>query len=156
MDDVGKIILGPSTEAIGSVKITDGTETATVNNEDFLETSPEHSLKGKAMRYGTATATAAHATLLTVTAGKTFYLLSATLSVYSTNNDSYAIMYLESSEKRILAINTNITATYKTGFTDHAELAFPHPIPLAAGQRVRIFSAGGATVANGTCIGWEE
>ncbi len=140
----------------GFAKITDGTETASVNTNNQLETSPEHSLKGKTILFGTGIAIGGHATLLTVTAGKTFYLLAATLSAYATVDDVYAVMYMESTTKRLMEIYSNITPTYKTSFSEHAELTFPHPIPLAATLSVKIYSTNADMYVRGSCVGWEE
>lgn len=147
--------LPTGTNVIGSVKITDGTETATVNASNFLETSPEHSLKGKTILYDRANATNGTGVLRTVTAGKTYYLLEAGFWYKATTNNAEGKLYVSNANQPILYMSAKITATYWVSDTDHAELTYPHPLPIAAGVSLWVSASAGMTV-QGWIIGWEE
>ena len=145
--------LAPATD---EVKIGDGTETASVNDQDILETSPEHSLKGKTILYNRTDVTNGAATLRTVTAGKTYYLLQAALSYYATAGNKTALMFIGTSASILFRMNSTITPTYHTADRDTLIFVYPHPIPIAAGTAIQIDSSDAGLKADGWIMGWEE
>jgi len=156
VDVVTLPVLPTGTNTIGSVKITDGIETATVNASNFLETSPEHSLKGKTMIYSQAWVSDGWATARTVTAGKTYYCICATLSYYATSNLRTVNLVFGSAGNVVMLVKSNVNATYHVNDAGDKTVTFPHPIPVAAGEAIRIYSNNAGITGFVHLTGWEE
>ena len=127
-----------------------------VDSRNYLETSPEHSLKGKTILYNTGTVAGGNLTLRTVTAGKTFYLLSAWISYVSTVDNSFAKIYVATTASPLIDLRSSITATYHTSDSNSLIATYPHPIPIAAGVAIILSSQSASTDADGGIVGWEE
>jgi hypothetical protein len=95
------------------------------------------------------------ATIYTVSAGKTFFLLECTLAYYATTNNAGATIYKNLAGNVVLQMISSIDAT-KTVDSGHAELHFAMPIPFAAGDRIVVRSTVAGLTAYGTVLGWEE
>ena len=112
-------------------------------------------LAGKTILHDHETVTAGNVTLRTVSGGKTYYLLAAQLTISGTINGIAGYLTYGYSGDRILFINLDKTTTYAPAVTDHAEMTFPHPIPLAAGLTV-VLNASANCTGYATIVGWEE
>ena len=134
VDTSGKLVLGPSSEVIGSV------------NE----------ARGKTILYNIASATNAATAVRTVTAGKTYYLVACGLSVHSTTNQADCYLYLTTTARVLLHHRAATVATYKTTDSRHSELSFPYPIPIAASTVIYVSTDDAGATAFGWIIGWEE
>jgi len=134
VDEDGKLILGEGSDVIGSV------------NE----------ARGKTLLFRPGIATAGTTTMRTVTAGKTFYLAMAGLMYSASVGNVKASIKTSVDSTLILQMYSHITATYHTQDSDHAEITFPHPIPIAAGVEIQVYSSNAGITANGWIIGWEE
>jgi len=120
------------------------------------ENMKDNTLEGKTILYDKGSADNSTVTIRTVTAGKTYYLVAVQLVTYGTADGGTAYIEIGAAGNRILRTYTPITATYQTSNTSHAEMAFPHPIPLAAGQSIRVISGPAGTTGVGQIVGWEE
>ena len=134
VDADGKLVLGPSSEVIGSV------------NE----------ARGKTILYDVEWAAGGNTTLRTVTAGKTYYLLMAGLIYESTIAEEIVTIQIDDYNHLILEMAASITATYNEYDAGHAEISFPHPIPITAGKVIRVTSGHANMGGRGWIIGWEE
>jgi len=112
-------------------------------------------LAGKTLLYDHETVTAGNVTLRTVTAGKTYWLLAAQLTMSGTINGMAGYITYGYAGDRILLVNLDMVATYLPATTDHAEMTFPHPLPLAAGLTV-VMTASANCTGYATIVGWEE
>ena len=134
VDANGKLILGNAGDVIGSV------------NE----------ARGKTILYDRTDVTNGTATVRTVTAGKTYYLLQAALSYYATAGNKTALMFIGTSASILFRMNSTITPTYHTADRDTLIFVYPHPIPIAAGTAIQIDSSDAGLKADGWIMGWEE
>ncbi len=112
-------------------------------------------LAGKNILHDFDTVTNGNVTLRTVSGGKTYYLLAAQLTVSGTINGIGGYLNYGYAGDRILFINLDKVTTYKPAVTDHAEMTFPHPIPLAAGLTI-VMTASANCTGYASIIGWEE
>lgn len=93
----------------------------------------------------------------TVTAGKTYYMLGYWLSIKATADNEAGYIFVENDPAgTIILMNSSITATYKVSDTQTAMLAFPYPIPIVAGQTIRVASTAATITAFAGIVGWEE
>ena len=134
VDANGKLILGDAEGVIGSV------------NE----------ARGKTILYDHALTTAATTTMRTVTAGKTYYLLQAGVTYHCTGDEKTGGIWIVSNANNLIKIRTSITATYNTAVSDTITVTYPHPIPIAAGQTIRVNSSAAELTVRGWIVGWEE
>ena len=109
---------------------------------------------GKTILFNGASVSGATATLRTVTAGKTYYLLYANLSVKSSDNFETASIKFDTDY--LILKYTAVTAIYNENFASTTSKTFPHPIPIAAGTVITVVSSAGGTTASAQIIGWEE
>ena len=112
--------------------------------------------RGKTILYDGDDVTNGTTTMRTVTAGKTYYLLMAGLAFYSSANGEEARIRIGGGTNFILRLASRITPTYRTTDSDHSEVTFPHPIPVAAGVAISVTSTAAVLGAYGWIVGWEE
>ncbi len=134
VDSSGKLVLGPSTEVIGSV------------NE----------ARGKTIIYDDAGIANGTATIHTVTAGKTFYILQIGLTYDADDLSKRSNIEINPGGKLLLQAFSRTTATYNTQDSNTITVAYPHPIPVAAGLTIDVRSYAGTVDSFGWVLGWEE
>lgn len=113
-------------------------------------------LLGKTMLYKRGYVNGASNSMYTITAGKTFYIVLATLGYEATHDGANAYLWIGSATDRLLEAWANITGTYKTSDTNTIPLAFPHPLPVAAGVTIGVTSDHADMRAHASFVGWEE
>jgi len=148
--------LPTGTNTLGSVKVTDGTETASVNDQNILDTSSEHSLKGKTILYNSGNALNSTTVLRTVTAGKTYYMIAANLSWTTAAANIDGSIYVGATGNIIVQGITSFKTDQQVGGGNQINIVFPHPIPVVAGVEIKVRSAGATERFFGSIIGWEE
>ena len=112
--------------------------------------------RGKTILYDTNSAVDGIATVRTVTAGKTYYLLQAGLRAYATGDSKITKLWVGADSNVLLSYRTAVTATYKTSDAHVFSLTYPHPIPIAASTSIRVESGDGSLFVTAWIIGWEE
>jgi len=113
-------------------------------------------LKGKTMIFERGGVSAGTSILHTVTAGKTFYLVSGGLGYVATIDNRDVMLHAGSVSKTLLFMTSQFTATYQTSNTRSEVVNYPQPIPIAAGSEISVWSSDAAINADGWIIGWEE
>lgn len=133
---------------------------ASISNASFPQAPTIDSLsvllKGKTILIGQNIISNGRAILRTVTTGKTFYLVYAYLGMTATANGHIAQLDAGGDSTRLFRLISAITPTYKTNDSQTINIAFPNPIPYAAGTVISIESTNAALDADGIILGWEE
>lgn len=177
-DTSGQLVLGAGTNAIGTLAANSGVDIGDVdvksiaagdNNIGNVDVATLPALaagtntignineaRGKTMLYNQGAVSNGLATIRTVTAGKTYYLLALGLNVHSTNDGEVAQVYAGTSASMLMFIQTGVTATYNTRFEATYVVPFLHPLPIAAGTAIKVQSSAAGTSAYAWIIGWEE
>jgi len=153
-DTTGHPILGAGTAEIGKLAANSGTTIGDVNVVSITGVVQTNLAKGKTILYNNVGANNSTQTIRTITAGKTYYLLSVGLTYNS--GTAGASANVSTTDGVLLLMYLGATATYNTSVGDHAELTFPHPIPIAAGKTITVTSGNANSNAAGWIIGWEE
>jgi hypothetical protein len=112
-------------------------------------------LTGKTILYDRqGSVTNAAATVRTVTAGKTYYMVAYGLSYYASSNDVSAALYITNSNKYLVKVQTAIDSA---GHDSNAYLMnFALPIPIAASTSIVCESFGAGCTIAAWVIGYEE
>ena len=87
----------------------------------------------------------------TVTAGKTFYLLSACLSIQSTAIDTVGYLHIGAQANKMLYVAVGNAAGQSA-----VAVSFSHPIPVAALTNIALSQESGTGEVFGSITGWEE
>jgi hypothetical protein len=92
--------------------------------------------------------------LYTVPAGKTFYLINATLNIYSTQN-AVVGQFQTGAASILLCLESDVNAAKLTD-SKCFSVAYPHPIPVYAGDTLSVYSSHANLTATAYIVGWEE
>ena len=106
--------------------------------------------------YNNDTATNGFSNIRVTSAGKTYFLVAATLKFHATVDNAQAELYVYTTGNTLIAFNSAITATYKTTDAGERTVTFPHPIPVPAGVNIGVLSSNAGLKADASLIGWEE
>ena len=112
-------------------------------------------LAGKTLIHTSAT-TIGTATLYTVTANKTFYLLAGWVQINTTQDGQNGSLDTGTEAKTLMRLGSGLTATYNIRTDKSIAITYPYPLPYAAGTTFRIVSTHANLSATAGIIGWEE
>lgn len=115
--------------------------------------------RGKAILIEQGDSTGGAASIIyTVPSGKTFFLISATLSYHATINGDgdECFLYIDLAGNTIIKLMAHTTAIYKVTDSDHAEISFPLPIPFVAGTEIKVMANTADIAAQAYIVGWIE
>jgi len=115
--------------------------------------------RGKAILIEQGSSTGGSADILyTVPAGKTFFLVSASLSFESelgvTRGECF--LYIDLAGNTLIKLHDKCYATYMEEDSGHAELTWPMPIPFGAGTEIKVMANTANIWANAYIVGWIE
>lgn len=108
-------------------------------------------LLGKTLIYKGNSGSGGNIIIHTVTAGKTFYLLSACLSVQSTAIDTVGYLHIGVQANKLLYVAVGSAAGQSA-----VAVSFSHPIPMAALTSIALSQESGTGEVFGAITGWEE
>ena len=94
--------------------------------------------------------------IYTVTTGKTFYLLGCNLSYKATANNIQTYILIDTPVIPLIEMFSTVESTYRPTDSDHAQLSFAQPIPIASGVTITLFSGAATLLSYGRLYGWEE
>lgn len=157
IDDSGNHMASMDTVArAGFAKITDGTETVDVDEDNQLRTNPSAYGKTTIIRQ-VARNSAGTSTLYTVTAGKTFYLVAAALNLKGAGDRAaYMSAGARGTTTSFLTLLVSETATYMVESHDSTNLSPSVPMPFPAGTAFEIWQSEATAEVSGCIMGWEE
>ena len=119
-----------------------------------------YQLTGKTIIYRDKVSNNDTQTIYEVTAGKTFYLMVAGLTIRATVDSAscFLVTGALANLNTILGDRANITATYNASYSNSVNVSFPIPVPIIAGLDgfLRIQSSVAGTSVYAWIIGWEE
>ena len=136
----------------GFQKITDGTTEVSVTTDGALETTA-NPFKGKTLIVKTAAAGNTTTTIHTVTSGKTFFLVAASVSSSVGTDTSTGRLLID--DVIVLEVQ-GIGAASGVRGGGQISLGIAAPIPVAAGVTFKVAHNDVTGGANGQIIGWEE
>ena len=121
-------------------------------------TKGSSALAGKTILFHNGLAVSAVAVPLhTVTAGKTYYMITAGVAYYAdAAQEAGGNLYIGVTSKNLLQVFSKYDATYYPTDSGSLSLAFPYPIPIAAGTEIGVKSSMAGMNTYGWIVGWEE
>lgn len=126
------------------------------DNQIRLSIAARKMLQGKTILYDFQQTTNSPVNLRTVAAKKTYYLVAAGTTMYSTVTNIYGTVYIGTTARTFLSVLSAITPTYATAHATSDHITFPHPLPIAAGEIIRTSTNNAAGQITSWIIGYEE
>lgn len=95
----------------------------------------------------------------TVTAGKTFYLCSITLSGLNASTTNASLHYVTTNMTGmgdLIYVQTAFAVSGQVGANGENSVSFPMPLKITAGKTVSVGNIAASSYAYATITGWEE